>query len=87
MKKLNLLSNVEQEGTLKVEKVNDELYKNSNVVLNINNKQLNFKPSFKNNKPVFDIEISLAVLVEEVDEENPNKSFLKRSSAHWGTIK
>ena len=79
MQNLNLLSNVEQEGTLKVENIDDKLYKNSNVVLNIHNKDLSFKPKFKNNKPVFDINIRLSVLVEEVDEENPNKSFLKRN--------
>ena len=79
MRNLNLLSNVEQEGTLKVENVDDELYKNSNVVLNIHNKKLSFKPKFENNKPIFDIDIELSVLVEEVDEENPNKSFLKRN--------
>ena len=79
MQKLNLLSNVEQEGTLKVENVDDELYKNSNVVLNIHDKELKFNPKFKDDKPVLDIEISLAVLVEEVDEENPNKNFLKRN--------
>lgn len=79
MKKLNLLSNVEQEGTLKVENVNDNLYKNTNVVLNIHNKKLSFSPKFENNKPVFDIKIELSVLVEEVDDENPNKSFLKRN--------
>ena len=79
MKKLNILSNVEQEGTLKVENINDELYKNSNVVLNIHDKKLTFKPKFKNNKPTFEINIELAVSVEEVDEENPNKNFLKRN--------
>ena len=79
MQKLNLITNVEQEGTLKVENINDEFYKNSNVVLNIHDKKLNFKPEFKNGKPIFNINIELAVLVEEVDEENPNKSFLKRN--------
>jgi len=79
MQKLNLLSNVEQEGTLKVENVNDELFKNSNIVLNIHDKHLNLKPKFNNNKPIMDINIELAVLVEEVDEEKPTKSFLKRN--------
>ena len=79
MRKLNLLSNSSQEGTLKVENVNDELYKNSNVVLNVTDKKLKFNPSFKNGKPMFDIELSITVLVEEVDEENPDKKFLKRN--------
>ncbi|MBQ9795696.1 MAG: hypothetical protein IJW36_01865 [Clostridia bacterium] len=79
MKKLNLITNVEQEGTLKVENVNDDLYNNSNVVLNIHDKKLKFEPKFDGSKPVFNIEISLSVLVEEVDEENPNKDYLKRN--------
>ena len=79
MQNLNLLSNVEQEGTLKVNNVDDDLYKNSNVVLNIHDKKLEFKPKFKNNKPIMDINIELSVLVEEVDEENPTKKFLKRN--------
>lgn len=79
MKKLNLLSNVEQEGTLKVNNVNDKLYNNSNVVLNIHDKKLSFSPKFKKNKPMFNIEIALSVLVDEVDEEHPNKDFLKRN--------
>ena len=79
MQKLNLITNVTQEGTLKVDNVNDELYKNSNVVLNIHEKNLSFKPEFKNITPVLNIDIELAVLVEEVDEKNPNKSFLKRN--------
>ncbi len=79
MKKLNLLSNVEQEGTLKVKNIKDHLYNDSTVILNIHDKQLKFSPSFKNNKPIFNISIELAVLVEEVDEENPDKSFLKRN--------
>ncbi len=79
MKKLNLLFNTDQEGTLKVENVNDNLYNNTNVVLNITDKKLSFKPKFEKGVPTMDIEIDLSVLVEEVDEENPNKKFLKRN--------
>ena len=79
MQNLNLLSNVEQEGTLRVDSIDDDLYNNSNVVLNIHDKKLSFNPKFENEKPVMNIDIELAVLVEEVDEENPTKSFLQRN--------
>lgn len=79
MKNLNILLNNNQEGTLKIENVQDELYKNSNIVLNVTDKSLKFNPKFKNEKPILNIEIDLTVLVEEVDEENPDKSFLKRN--------
>ena len=79
MKKLNIITNVEQIGTITIDNVTDYLYKNSEVILNINDKKLTFKPRFENNKPILDIEISLGLLVEEVDEENPNRTFLKRN--------
>jgi len=79
MKNLNLLLNTKQEGTIKVENIDDNLYNNSNVVLNITDKSLKYSPKFKNNKPILDIQIELAVLVEEVDENNPNKNYLKRN--------
>lgn len=69
MKNLNLLYNNKQEGTLKIENVNDNLYNDANVVLNIHNKQLKFTPKFVNDKPVFEIEIKLLVMVEEVDRK------------------
>jgi hypothetical protein len=79
MKKLNLLLNNNQEGTLKVENVTDDLYDNSNIVLNVTDKKLSFNPKFKNGKPIYDIKIDITVMVEEVDEENPNKNYLKRN--------
>jgi len=79
MKNLNLMLNNEQEGTLKVENVTDELYKNSNIVLSITEKTVKFSPKFEGPTPIMDIEVELVVVVEEVDEENPNKNFLKRN--------
>lgn len=79
MKNLNLILNNEQEGTLKVENVTDELYKNSNIVLSITEKTVKFSPKFEGPTPIMDIEVELVVVVEEVDEENPNKNFLKRN--------
>ncbi len=79
MKKLNLLSNNRQEGTLRVDNVSDDLYKNTNVVLNITDKSLSFNPKFKNGKPVMEIGIDLTVLVDEVDDDNPTQQFLKRN--------
>ena len=79
MKNLNLMLNNEQEGTLKVENVTDDLYKNSNIVLSITEKTVKFSPKFEGPTPIMKIEIELVVVVEEVDEENPNKNFLKRN--------
>lgn len=79
VKKLNIFLNSSGQGTIKVENVSDKIYNNSNIVLNITDKSVKFSPKFIKNKPVYDIEISLSGLVDEVDEENPNKKFLRRN--------
>lgn len=79
VKKVNIFLNKSQEGVIKVKNVNDYLYDNANVVLNLTKKDLKFKPSFDKGTPKFNIGIELSVLVEEIDEGNPNKRFLKRN--------
>jgi len=79
VKRINLFLNMSQQGTLKVENVTDDLYSNATVILSLSEKQIKLKPSFKNNVPMYEINISLTILVEEVMEENPNKDFLRRN--------
>jgi len=79
VKRINLFLNMSQQGTLKVENVTDDLYSNATVILSLSEKQIKLKPSFKNNAPIYEINISLTILVEEVMEENPNKDFLRRN--------
>lgn len=79
VKRINLFLNISQQGTLKVENVTDDLYSNATVILSLSEKQIKLKPSFKNNVPMYEINISLTILVEEVMEENPNKDFLRRN--------
>lgn len=79
VKKINLFLNKAMEGTLKVENVSDELYDNATVILNLSKKEVSFKPKFENNKPYYEINVDLTVLVEEVMEENPTKDFLRRN--------
>ena len=76
VKKLNIFLNSSGKGTIKVENVSDNLYNDSNIVLNITSKNVKLTPKFINNKPIYNIEISISGLVDEVDEENPNKKFL-----------
>ena len=79
VKKLNIFLNSSGKGTIKVENVSDNLYNDSDVVLNITSKNVKLTPKFVNNKPIYNIEISISGLVDEVDEENPTKKFLRRN--------
>ena len=79
VQKINLFLNLSQQGTLKVENVTDHLYQNATIIFNLSNKSISLKPSFKNGKPFYKVDISLTGLVEEVMEENPKKQFLRRN--------
>lgn len=79
VKKLNIFLNTSQKGTIKVENVTDDIYNNSNIVLNISKKKVKLSPKFENGHPIYNIEISLTGLVDEVDEESPNRKFLRRN--------
>jgi len=79
VQKINLFLNLSQEGTLKVEDVTDNLYNNATIIFDLSNKSINLEPKFENNKPIYNIEIDLTILVEEVIEEQPNDNFLRRN--------
>lgn len=79
IKELNIFLNKSQEGTLKVEGVSDHIYKDDTIILHLSEKSLSYKPEFKNGKPVYNIEVDLTILVEEVVEKYPSKKFLRRN--------
>ena len=79
IKELNIFLNKSQEGTLKVVGVTDHLYNDDTIILHLSEKSLSYKPEFKEGKPVYNIEVDLTVLVEEVVEKDPTKRFLRRN--------
>ncbi len=79
VKKATFFVNDEQKGTLIVNNVNDHLYNNASVVLNVLNKSSSAKANFKNGAPTMQVDVSFSVTVEEVDEETPTDKFLTRN--------
>lgn len=79
VQKINLFLNLSQQGTLKVENVTDEIYNNATIIFDLSKKSISLKPEFKNDLPIYNIEIDLTILVEEVMEEQPTTNFLRRN--------
>ena len=79
VKDLNVLQDNEQEGVLKVENVTDEIYNNATIVFALTKKNTKIKTKFENDKPIFEINVEVRVLVDEVIQENANKKFLRRN--------
>lgn len=79
MHDINILQDNKQEGVLKVEGVTDDIYKNATIVFALTKKDINLKPSFDNNKPIYTMDVEIRVLVDEVIDQEQSKKFLRRN--------
>ena len=78
VQKVNLFTNSSDKGTLIVEGVTDHVYDNAKVVVDILEKDSKIKVSFDDNTPVYTVDVSLIVFIDEVIQENPTDKFLIR---------
>ncbi|MCQ2555869.1 MAG: Ger(x)C family spore germination C-terminal domain-containing protein [Clostridia bacterium] len=72
----NIFTNNAQKGTIIVEHVTDDIYTDATVVINVVKKTIKVKPSFENNKPVYDVSLEVTVVVDEVKEDLPTEKLL-----------
>lgn len=79
MKKINIFANKNQEGTIIVENVDDEVYNNTNVSVRILDKKLKVKTKFEKDIPIFRVDIELKIFVEEVLDSEPTNNMLRRN--------
>ena len=79
MQDINILQDNEQEGVLKVEHVTDEIYNDATIVFALTKKDIQLKPSFDGNKPVYTMDVEIRVLVDEVIDKDQSNKFLRRN--------
>ena len=79
IEKVNIFINNHQKNSIKVEHVNDELYKDATVVTDVVKKQTNIKTSFDGNTPVYSVDVTLTDSVAEIAESQLTKSMLRRN--------
>ena len=77
--KTNIFLNKNQQGSFTVEHVNDDLFEDATITFEISYKSASFKPSFDKNTPKFKVEVSYAVLIEEVIDKNIDYKHLQRN--------
>ncbi len=80
VKKLNFFVNNSQQGTLVIENVDDHLFDNNTVLLDIVKKKNDVSVRFDGNTPVYKSNMELIVFVEEVDANEPTKKMLRRNN-------
>ena len=79
MQDINILQDNEQEGVLKVEHVTDEIYNDATIVFALTKKDIQLKPSFDGDKPIYTMNVEIRVLVDEVIDKVQGNKFLCRN--------
>ena len=80
VQKINFFVNNSQQGTIVLTDVNDNLYDNSTVLVDIVRKKNDISVRFDGDTPVYKSDMELVVFVEEVDENQPTQKMLKRNN-------
>lgn len=78
IKKINLFINDAKYGAYKITNVEDEIYKNADVILRLEDKTSALKFKFKNGVPTVMLDLAMYLQVEEIIEESKNKKLLRR---------
>lgn len=78
IKKLNLFLSDAKYGTFKVKGVEDDIYKNADVVMRLEDKTSVLKYRFKDGTPILELNLTLYLQVEEIIETEKNKKLLRR---------
>lgn len=76
LKYINLLQPQNVLGTFKLEHVNSELLNDARVVIDLTNKEMNYKLSFKDGKPKISYDLDLYILIDEIVEAEKNENLL-----------
>jgi len=78
IKKINLFINDAKYGAYKITNVEDDIYKNADIILRLEDKTSSLKFKFKDGVPVVKLELTMYLQVEEIIEESKNKKLLRR---------
>jgi hypothetical protein len=69
MEKINFLNGSFNMGSIEVENVEDETFKNANLSFDIEDKKLDFKVTFENNVPTIYVQLHLNLKLREVEDD------------------
>lgn len=76
IKYVNLLQSENVLGTFILENVNSDLFENARVVIDLTNKEMEYKLSFENGKPKIKYDIELYIMIDEIIEAEKTENLL-----------
>ena len=79
MEKVNIFVNNDQKNSIVLTQVNDHVFKDATVVVDVVKKEIASEATLKDGVPIYKSDVVLTVSVEEVAEEKLTKSTLRRN--------
>lgn len=82
-KNINLFDNKDYKGILIINNVNDKLYNNATVVMNITKTKPKIKVDFVDGKPNYKLDLTLTMYIEEIVQDQQKSSFMRRNKEFY----
>lgn len=82
-KNINLFDNKDYKGILIINNVNDKLYNNATVVMNITKTKPKIKVDFVDGKPNYRLDLTLTMYIEEIVQDQQKSSFMRRNKEFY----
>lgn len=80
---MNLFVNKDYKGLLIINNVTDKIYDDATVVMNITKTKPKIKVSFENGKPIYKLDLTLTMYIEEIVQNEQKSSFMRRNKEFY----
>lgn len=85
VQKINLFINKDYQGLLNILDVTDDVYDHATVVMNITKTKPKIKVEFKDEKPIYTLDLNLVMYIEEIVQNEQSSTFMRRNKEFYTT--
>lgn len=83
VQEMNLFVNKDYQGLINITDVTDHIYDHATVVMNITKTAPKIKVSFDGDKPVFNLDLTLTMYIEEIVQDEQSSTFMRRNKEFY----
>lgn len=83
VQEINLFVNKDYQGLINIEDVTDDIYNHATVVMNITKTKPKIKTDFENGSPVYTLDLTLTMYIEEIVQDEQSSTFMRRNKEFY----
>lgn len=83
VQQMNLFVNKDYQGLISITDVTDDIYNHATVLMNITKTSPKIKVSFEKDKPVFNLDLTLTMYIEEIVQDEQSSTFMRRNKEFY----